>query len=792
MGIIKNRKIENKIIKSLWLLFLAGVVSVVIIFILIANGLIGYMPPIEELENPKDKFASEIYSSDLKVIGNYHQSQANRVYVDYQDISPVLIEALIATEDERFYDHSGIDIRALARAVVKGVMGVGTAGGGSTITQQLAKQLFSPSADSKMERLFQKPIEWVIALKLERFYTKKEIIKMYLNKFDFLYNAVGIQSAASVYFSTTPDKLKTEEAAMLVGMLKNPALYNPVRRKDYTEARRNVVLSQMEKAGYITKAERDSLVQIPITLKFSKADHKEGIAPYFREKLRLMLTAKEPKRSDYRGWQRQQFIDDSIAWETNPLYGWCNKNKKADGSKYNIYTDGLKIYTTIDSRMQEYAEEAVREHINEYLQPEFFRELRHKANAPFSEDVTPEEVASMLDRSKKQSDRYRIMKKAGKSESEIDAAFKTPCDMQVYTLKGVVDTTMTPMDSIRYYKSFLHTGFMAMNSKNGHVKAYVGGVDFRHFQYDMASVGRRQVGSTVKPFLYTLAMEEGFTPCDLAPNVQPYIVDQYTGDVWAPRNASDKRVGENVTLRWGLTTSNNWISAWLMNQLSPQSLATLMHSFGIRNHIDPVMALCLGPAEVSVEEMVTAYTAFSNGGIRVDPIYVTRIEDNFGNVISTFTPNMTEVVSQQAYYKMLSMLKDVVNEGTGVRMRYKYGVTAPMGGKTGTTNNNSDGWFMAFTPELAAGVWVGGEDRSIHFDRMSVGQGASMALPIYGLFMQKVYADPTLGYSQDIDFEVPEEYQNVCEEGDYEAVSKEATIAEETKVEEDIMEGMFD
>ena len=792
MGIIKNKNIENKIIKSLWLLFVAGIVSVVIVFILIANGKIGYMPPIEELENPKDKFASEIYSSDLKVLGSYHQSQGNRVYVDYQDISPNLINALIATEDERFYEHSGIDIRALVRAVVKGVFGGGTAGGGSTITQQLAKLLFSPGADNKMERLLQKPIEWVIALKLERFYTKKEIIKMYLNKFDFLYNAVGIQSAASVYFSTTPDNLKVEEAAMLVGMLKNPAYYNPVRKKERTEARRNVVLSQMEKAGYISEAERDSLSQIPLTLKFRKVDHKEGSAPYFREKLRLMLTAKEPKRSDYRGWQRQQYVDDSIAWATNPLYGWCNKNKKADGSKYNIYTDGLKIYTTIDSRMQEYAEEAVREHINGYLQPEFFRELRSKANAPFSEDVTPEEVKSMLDRSKKQSDRYRLMKKDGKSDAEIDAAFKTPCDMQVYTLKGVVDTVMTPMDSIRYYKSFLHTGFMAVNSKNGHIKAYVGGVDFRHFQYDMASVGRRQVGSTVKPFLYTLAMEEGFTPCDLAPNVQPYIVDQYTGDVWAPRNASDKRVGENVTLRWGLTTSNNWISAWLMNQLSPQSLATLMHSFGIRNYIDPVMALCLGPAEVSVEEMVTAYTAFSNGGIRVDPIYVTRIEDNFGNVISTFTPNMTEVVSQQAYYKMLSILKDVVNEGTGVRMRYKYGITAPMGGKTGTTNNNSDGWFMAFTPELAAGVWVGGEDRSIHFDRMSVGQGASMALPIYGLFMQKVYADETLGYSQDLDFEVPEEYQNLCEEGDFEAISKETTIREETKAEEDIMEGMFD
>ena len=792
MGIIKNKKIENKIIVSLWSLLAIGVISLIIIFILISNGKIGYMPPIEELENPKDKFASEIYSADLKVIGNYHQSQANRVYVDYQDISPNLIDALIATEDVRFYEHSGIDLRALARAVVKGVFGGGTAGGGSTITQQLAKQLYSPSADSKIERLFQKPIEWVIALKLERFYTKEEIIKMYLNKFDFLYNAVGIQSASTVYFSTTPDKLKIEEAAMLVGMLKNPALYNPVRRKEKTQARRNVVLSQMEKAGYITKAECDSLCQLPLELKFRKVDHKEGLAPYFREKLRLMLTAKEPKRSDYRGWQRQQYVDDSIAWATNPLYGWCNKNRKPDGSKYNIYTDGLKIYTTLDSRMQQYAEEAVDEHINRYLQPEFFKELRGKKNAPFSKDVTPEEIQSMLERSKKQSDRYRIMKQAGKTEEEIDVAFKTPCDMQVYTLRGVVDTTMTPMDSIRYYKSFLHTGFMAINSKNGHVKAYVGGVDFRHFQYDMASVGRRQVGSTIKPFLYTLAMEEGFTPCDMAPNVQPYIVDKATGDVWAPRNSSDKRVGENVTLHWGLTTSNNWISAWLMNQLSPQSLATLMHSFGIRNYIDPVMALCLGPAEVSVEEMVTAYTAFSNAGIRVDPMYVTRIEDNFGNVISTFTPNMTEVMSQQAYYKMLSILKDVVNEGTGVRIRYKYGITAPMGGKTGTTNNNSDGWFMAFTPELAAGVWVGGEDRSIHFDRMSVGQGASMALPIYGLFMQKVYADEDLGYSQDTDFEIPEEFENVCGEVSSDVTSKEEPISQETKQEGDVMEGMFD
>lgn len=792
MGIIKNKQLEKKIIMWLWSLFGVGIVAIILLFVLISNGKIGYMPPIEELENPKDKFATEIYSSDLKVIGSYHQSQGNRIYVDYQDISPNLINALIATEDVRFYDHSGIDIRALFRAIVKGVFGGGTAGGGSTITQQLAKQLFSPGADNKLERLFQKPIEWVIALKLERFYTKKEIIKMYFNKFDFLYNAVGIQSAASVYFSTTPDKLKVEEAAMLVGMLKNPAYYNPVRQAERTKGRRNVVLSQMEKAGFITEAERDSLVQLPMTLKFRKVDHKEGTAPYFREKLRLMLTAEEPKRSAYRGWQKQQYIDDSIAWATNPLYGWCNKNRKPDGSKYNIYTDGLKIFTTLDSRMQAYAEAAVEEHINGYLQPEFFKELKGKKSRPFSQDLTPEELKSILDRSMKQTDRYRLMKKAGKTEEEITKAFNTPCDMQVYTLKGVVDTIMSPMDSIRHYKSFLHAGFMVMNSKNGHVKAYVGGTDFRYFQYDMASVGRRQVGSTIKPFLYTLAMEEGFTPCDMAPNVQPHILDPSTGNVWSPRNASTDKIGENVTLRWGLKTSNNWISAWLMNQLSPQSLATLMHSFGVRNYIDPVMALCLGPVEISVEEMVTAYTAFSNAGIRVDPMYVTRIEDNNGNVISTFTPTLSEVISQQAYYKMLSILKDVVNEGTGVRVRYKYGITAPMGGKTGTTNNNSDGWFMAFTPELSAGVWVGGEDRSIHFDRMSVGQGASMALPIYALFMQKVYADQTLGYSQTTDFEIPEEYQDVCGEGDFETASKEATIAEETKVEEDIMEGMFD
>lgn len=759
----KRVKGASKYVKIIWGCFIGGLLLVAAIFIMISEGMIGYMPPIEELENPKDKFATEIYTSDMKVLGNYYQSQGNRVYTDFQDISPNMIDALIATEDARFYEHSGIDLKALVRAVVKrSLLFDKSAGGGSTITQQLAKQLFSPSADSWVERLFQKPIEWVIALKLERFYTKEEIIKMYLNKFDFLYNAVGIQSAAMVYFSKTPAELNIQEAATLVGMCKNPSYFNPVRKPDRTKGRRNTVLNQMYKADYITKAEYDSITQLPLEVKFSRVDHKEGVAPYFREHLRLMLVAKEPKKGDYRGWQQQQYRDDSLAWATNPLYGWCEKNRKPDGSKYNIYTDGLKIYSTIDSRMQSYAEEAVAEHVAGYLQPEFFKEIKSKRNAPFSYKVTTEEINTILNRAKEQSDRYRALKRSGKSSSEIDADFNRKVEMRVYTTDGVRDTIMTPMDSIRYTKSFLHAGFMAMNSINGHVKAYVGGVDFTQYQYDMVSKGRRQVGSTIKPFLYTLAMEEGFSPCDLAPNEQPHIVDQYTGDVWSPRNASTNRIGEMVELRWGLSTSNNWISAWLMSQLSPSALANLMHSFGINNKIDPVVSLCLGPAEVSVEEMVTAYTAFSNKGIRVDPLYVTRIEDNMGNVISTFVPKMTEVISEQAYYKMIPMLQSVIDEGTGIRVRYKYNITAPMGGKTGTTNNNSDGWFMAFTPQLAAGAWVGAEDRSVHFDKMSMGQGATMALPIYALFMKRVYADESLGYSEEEEFDIPEMYADPC------------------------------
>ncbi|MBC5634549.1 transglycosylase domain-containing protein [Parabacteroides hominis] len=755
-------KITKGIIISFWVLFAIAVGAVVLLFSAIAKGSIGYMPPVEQLENPIDKYASQVISSDGKTLATYAHSQDNRIFVNYNDLSPDLVKALIATEDVRFAEHSGIDAQGLFRAVVKrGILMQKSGGGGSTITQQLAKQLFSPSADNVMERLFQKPIEWVIAVQLERFYTKEEIINMYLNKFDFLYNAVGIQSAARVYFGKTPKTLKIEEAATLVGMCKNPSYFNPVRHNDRTRGRRNTVLEQMLKAGYITQAECDSLKKLPLTIHFNRMDHKDGLAPYFREFLRLTLTAKKPERKNYRGWQMQQFKEDSVAWETNPMYGWCNKNKKPDGEFYNLYTDGLKIYTTIDSRMQKYAEDAVREHIGEYLQPAFFKEKKGKSYAPFSRDLRQGEVDTIFMRAMHQTDRYRAMKKGGASEKEIKAAFDKPVEMRVFSWNGAIDTIMSPMDSIRYHKSFLRTGFMSMDPRTGHVKAYVGGIDYNDFQYDMVNGGRRQIGSTIKPFLYSLAMIEGISPCDEMLHVQQRLTDE-NGRLWEPRNANKKLIGEMVSVQWGLQNSDNWVTAWLMSQLSPYTFVRLLHSFGLKNEMDPVISICLGTPDVSVGEMVSGYTTFANKGIRVEPLYVTRIEDMSGNTIANFNPQMSEVLTEDASYKMLHMLKNVIDGGTGSRVRFRYGIKAPMGGKTGTTQNNSDGWFMGFTPSLVSGVWVGGEDRSIHFDRMSEGQGASMALPIYGLYMQKVYADKTLGYSQEEDFEIPEQYQNPC------------------------------
>ena len=747
----------RKVVKILWIFIALISLVCVFIFFSIAKGWIGYMPPVEDLENPNYKFATEVFSEDGKVLGTYSYSKENRVFVGYNDLSPNIINALIATEDVRFAEHSGIDAYALTRAIVKrGILMQKNAGGGSTITQQLSKQLYSPSADNVMERLFQKPIEWVIAVKLERYYTKEEILTMYLNKFDFLNNAVGIKTAAFTYFGCEPKDLKIEEAATLVGMCKNPSLYNPVRYNERSRGRRNVVLDQMRKAGYITEAERDSLQALPLKLKYNRVDHKEGLATYFREYLRGVLTAKKPDKANYRGWQMQKYYEDSLDWENNPLFGWCEKNTKKDGTKYNLYTDGLKIYTTLDSRMQQYAEDAVTEHLKE-LQGYFFKEKKGAKKAPYTFRLTQEQVDEILGRAMRLSDRYRIMKKAGATEAEIKKAFDTPEEMSVFSWEGEKDTIMTPMDSIRYYKFFLRAGFMSMDPRSGHVKAYVGGPNYHYFQYDMAMVGRRQVGSTIKPFLYTLAMENGFSPCDEVRHVEYTLIDE-NGKPWTPRNANKKLIGDMVTVKWGLANSDNWITAYLMSKLNPYNLKRLIHTFGVRNRdIVPSVSLCLGPCEISVGEMVSAYTAFPNKGIRVAPLFVTRIEDNDGNVLATFAPEMQEVISVSSAYKMLVMLRAVVNEGTGGRVR-RLGVKADMGGKTGTTNYNADGWFMGFTPSLVSGCWVGGEDRDIHFDTMLHGQGASMALPIWPKYMVKVLGDKSLGYDENETFQLPEGY----------------------------------
>ena len=747
----------RKVVKILWIFIALISLVCVFIFFSIAKGWIGYMPPVEDLENPNYKFATEVFSEDGKVLGTYSYSKENRVFVGYNDLSPNIINALIATEDVRFAEHSGIDAYALTRAVVKrGILMQKNAGGGSTITQQLSKQFYSPSADNVMERLFQKPIEWVIAVKLERYYTKEEILTMYLNKFDFLNNAVGIKTAAFTYFGCEPKDLKIEEAATLVGMCKNPSLYNPVRYNERSRGRRNVVLDQMRKAGYITEAERDSLQALPLKLKYNRVDHKEGLATYFREYLRGVLTAKKPDKANYRGWQMQKYYEDSLDWENNPLFGWCEKNTKKDGTKYNLYTDGLKIYTTLDSRMQQYAEDAVTEHLKE-LQGYFFKEKKGAKKAPYTFRLTQEQVDEILGRAMRLSDRYRLMKKAGATEAEIKKAFDTPEEMSVFSWEGEKDTIMTPMDSIRYYKFFLRAGFMSMDPRSGHVKAYVGGPNYHYFQYDMAMVGRRQVGSTIKPFLYTLAMENGFSPCDEVRHVEYTLIDE-NGKPWTPRNANKKLIGDMVTVKWGLANSDNWITAYLMSKLNPYNLKRLIHTFGVRNRdIVPSVSLCLGPCEISVGEMVSAYTAFPNKGIRVAPLFVTRIEDNDGNVLATFAPEMQEVISVSSTYKMLVMLRAVVNEGTGGRVR-RLGVKADMGGKTGTTNYNADGWFMGFTPSLVSGCWVGGEDRDIHFDTMLHGQGASMALPIWTKYMVKVLGDKSLGYDENETFQLPEGY----------------------------------
>ena len=726
-----------------WSVVLVGIIGVFVFFWLISAGKLGFMPTFEELENPNNRFASEVYFADGPIMNRYFEKE-NRKYIEYREIPQSVIDALIATEDVRFNDHSGVDVRGLFR-VAKGLLTANTsAGGGSTISQQLAKMLFPRESDLNVfELAIRKFREWVIAVRLEKSYTKEEILTMYLNKYDFLNLAVGISSAADIYFQVPLDSLKVEQAAMLIGMAKNSSYYNPVRRPELTLNRRNVVLSQMYKYDKITREECDSLKKLPLGLNFKRVDHKEGLATYFREYLRLFMTANKPDRKRYR--DLSQFRLDSVAWKTNPLYGWCKKNVKVDGSHYDLYSDGLKIYTTLDSRMQKYAEEAVREHLSQDLQPLFDKEKVKKHRPPFSNDMTPAEIEEVLDRSIRQSERYRVLSKQGMSFDEIRKTFDQPLKMQVFTWNGIRDTVMTPLDSIKHYKSFFRSGFMVMQPQTGYIKAYVGGPDYRYFMYDMVSAGKRQVGSTIKPILYTLAMQEGLGPCDKVPNIpQTFILP--TGEPWSARGGT-KRQGEMVTLRWGLANSENNISAWVLKQFTPEAVAQMAHKMGITSFIDPVPSVFLGTAEITVKEMVAAYSIFANKGVYNSPLPVYRIEDKYGNVLQEFRPESREVITENTAYLMCNLLEGVVTGGTGVRLRYKYKLMNPMGGKTGTTQKHADGWFMGVTPDLVGGVWVGAEDRSIHFQNLANGQGASMALPIWAKFLLKAYADPRLKMS---------------------------------------------
>lgn len=746
---------RRKFVHALWTILVTGIIFFVVIVVAIWNGWIGYMPPVEELQNPIDKYATQVYSCDGKVIGTWNRNKDNRIRVPYDSISPHVIKALIATEDVRFYEHSGIDFKALGRAIIKrGLLGNASAGGGSTITQQLAKQLYSDHAESKLERVMQKPIEWIIALKLERNYTKEEILTMYLNYFDFLHNAVGIKMASNTYFSKEPSKLDVIEAATLVGLCKNPSYFNPVRYSERSQERRNVVLAQMVKAGYLSNAEYSELKEQPLELHFKVQDHKDGSATYFREFLRKYISAKKPERSNYPSWGGTQYYLDSIAWANDPLYGWCNKNKKKDGTPYDIYTDGLKIRTTLNSRMQKYAEEAVYAHVAKYLQPEFNREMKNKPNAPFSSELSQKQVNDILNRAMRQSERWRSMHEAGYSDEEIRESFRKKTDMTIFTYDGDKEVSMTPLDSIRYVKTFLRAGFMSMDPMTGEVKAYVGGLDYAHFQYDIVMLGRRQVGSTMKPYLYSLAMENGYSPCDYVPAYpQTY---HYNGVPWSPKGSGARG---SASIKWGLQQSNNFVTAYLMSKLGPPSFVEMLKKYGISSpDIHAVMPLCLGTCDVSVGQMCSAYTTFANKGIRCAPLFVTRIEDSDGNVLARFQPRMVEVISEVSAYKMIDMMRAVVDGGTGSRIRFKYGIECDMAAKTGTTNRNSDAWFMGFTPTLVSGCWVGGDDRDIHFDSTNLGQGAAMALPIWAYYMKKVFRDRSLGYDPNAKFDIPDDF----------------------------------
>ena len=741
-----------------WVLYAIPFIVITLLFILISKEKLGPMPGFEELENPENNLAAEVYSSDGVMLGKFYVQ--NRMWTDYEDISPNVINALIATEDIRFNKHSGIDIRGLARVLIKTVLlGQKQSGGGSTITQQLAKNLFPRDTthyrwgvSRKLHLGVTKFKEWQTAVKLEKSYTKEEIIAMYLNVIDFLYQAVGIKSAAQVYFNTTPDSLNIEQAAMLIGMVKNPSVFNPLRNYDRMLSRRNTVISQMGKYEYLTPEVADSVSNLPIELDYKIEDHNMGLATYFREYLRTTMIKDEPVRRYF--FSDEQYEEALYEWKNNPLYGWCKKNEKPDGSNYNLYRDGIKIYTTINSKMQQYAEEAVKEHLGNDLQPTFMDHITYYRNPPFSDDLDKATINTLMETSMKRTERYRNLRNRGISLDSIHAVFNTPVDMEVFSWKGDIDTVMSPKDSILYYKYFIRSGLLSFDPHTGFVRAYVGGPDFRYFKLDPVMGQKRQAGSTIKPFLYTLAMQDGFTPCYKVPNVPQTFKDN--DSTWTPASSGKKEFwGKMVTLKWGLANSENYISAWLMKQFNPQSVINVMRKMGIRSHIDAVNSIFLGTSIFTLYEMTGAFGTFANKGVYTQPIFVTRIENKNGDIISMFHPHYEEALSEENAYLMVNLLEGVVNQGTGSRLRWKYELINETGGKTGTTQNQSDGWFMGVTPNLVTGVWTGWDYRSIHFESLSLGAGSNMALPIYGLFMQKIYNDEYFAYMEADLFEPP-------------------------------------
>ncbi len=742
---------RRRVLGWFWALVALPFAAVAAMILLTAAGCFGRLPSFEELENPKSNLATELYSADGKLLGSFYVQ--NRSYVDYDELSPALVAALVSTEDSRFYSHSGIDFVSLARVAVKTVaMGLREQGGGSTITQQLAKNLFPRdttryrSAVSRGARLVvTKFKEWITAVKLEYNYTKEEILAMYFNTVFYGSNAYGIKAAARTFFDKEPHELDIPEAAMLVGVVNAPTRYSPVRNPEQALGRRNTVINRMERFGYIDRAQRDSLSAVPIELRYTPISHDEGIGTYFREMIRGVMNAERPSRRQFANdWDYRQELE---RWENNPIYGWCRKNSKADGTPYNIYRDGLKIYTTLDSRLQTYAEEAVRRQMRDKVQPALDAQVRR--TGVLFQNTSPEEREKILWRAMRYSDRYRAAAERGASDEEIRAEFRTPVRTRIFTYRGEVDTLISPRDSVLHHKRIMRASFVAMDPASGYVRAYVGGPDFRYFKYDMARQGKRQVGSTIKPFIYTFAIDHmGFTPCTLVPNL-PVTIETYTGQPWTPKEAGSSTVYDGMLhpLRWGMAHSRNNYSAWIMKQAKQaQAVADFIHIMGIRSYIDPVDALCLGTPDVTLMEMTAAYCTFVNRGVYTDPIFVTRIEDRQGNVIATFVPTSSDAVGEQTAYTMTGMLQNVVSGGTAGRLRWMYGFTGEMGGKTGTTQDSRDTWFMGVVPKLVAGTWIGGEDQSVHLN--SQAEGSVLSLPVFAEFMKMVYADPSLGITE--------------------------------------------